>query len=196
MAAILWYDGVRKEGGQVNTLTLLSAAAEQAAGSVIWLVLLIVGFGLVVLEIYLPGFGLPGILGGICLIAGVALKAQSDLIVWLVMTLVIAALLCVVLSISMRSASKGRLDRSRFVLRDVATTSQLSGGDMAFYVGKSGVTTTALRPSGNAEIDGVKLNVLSDGEFIAEGERVKVVSVEGNRILVRWEELVCTSTSG
>ena len=49
MAAILWYDGVRKEGGQVNTLTLLSAAAEQAAGSVIWLVLLIVGFGLVVL---------------------------------------------------------------------------------------------------------------------------------------------------
>ena len=188
MAAILWYDGGRKEGGQVNTLTLLSAAAEQAAGSVIWLVLLIVGFGLVVLEIYLPGFGLPGILGGICLIAGVALKAQSDLIVWLVMTLVIAALLCVVLSISMRSASKGRLDRSRFVLRDVATTSQLSGGDMAFYVGKSGVTTTALRPSGNAEIDGVKLNVLSDGEFIAEGERVKVVSVEGNRILVRREE--------
>ena len=104
------------------------------------------------------------------------------------LALVIAALLCVVLSISMRSASKGRLDRSRFVLRDVATTSQLSGGDMAFYVGKSGVTTTALRPSGNAEIDGVKLNVLSDGEFIAEGERVKVVSVEGNRILVRREE--------
>ena len=188
MAAILWYDGVRKEGGQVNTINLLSAAAEQAAGSVVWLILLIVGFALVVLEIYLPGFGLPGVVGGICLIAGIALKAQSDLIVWLVMTLVIAALLCVVLTVFMRSASKGRLDRSRFVLRDVATTSQLSGGDMAFYVGKSGVTTTALRPSGNAEIDGVKLNVLSDGEFIAEGERVKVVSVEGNRILVRREE--------
>ena len=174
----------------MNTMTLLSAAAEAAAGSVIWLVLLIVGFGLVVLEVYLPGFGLPGILGSVCLIAGIALKAQSDIIIWLVMTLVIAALLCVVLSISMRSAARGRLDRSRFVLREVATEAppQVSKNDLAFYVGKSGVSTTALRPSGHVEIDGVKLNVVSGGEFIAEGERVKVVSVEGNRIQVCREE--------
>lgn len=172
----------------MSALTLLSATAETAASSVIWLVLLLVGFGLIVLEVYLPGFGLPGILGGICLIAGVALKAQGDLILWLIMTLIIAALLCVALSISMHSAAKGRLDRSRFVLREVATTSQLTGGDMAFYVGKSGIATTPLRPSGNVEIDGVKLNVVSDGEFIAEGERVKVVSVEGNRIQVQREE--------
>ena len=50
------------------------------------------------------------------------------------------------------------------------------------------MSTTALRPSGHVEIDGVKLNVVSGGEFIAEGERVKVVSVEGNRIQVSREE--------
>ena len=36
------------------------------------IILLILGFGLVVLEMYLPGFGAPGILGFILLVAGVA----------------------------------------------------------------------------------------------------------------------------
>lgn len=169
----------------MNAWTLLSAASETAAGGLIWLLLLIAGFALVVLEVYLPGFGLPGILGGVCLIAGVALRAKSDLIVWLIMTLILAALLCVVLSVSMRAAAKGRLDKSWFVLKEVSTTPQVGGGDMDFYLGRSGLTLTALRPSGNAEFDGVKLNVISDGEFIAEGERVTVTSVEGNRIRVR-----------
>lgn len=180
----------------MNTLNLLSATLEVAAGNLIWLILLIVGFALVVLEVYLPGFGLPGILGGVCLIAGVALRARSNLIVWLIMTLIIAALLCVVLSISMRAASRGRLGKSWFVLKEVSTTPQVGGGDMDFYLGKSGLTLTALRPSGNAEFDGVKLNVLSDGEFIAEGERVTVTSVEGNRIRVRRENGACAGRRG
>ena len=47
-----------------------------------------------------------------------------------------------------------------------------------------GVAVTVLRPAGMAEFDGVKLNVVSDGEFIPEGERVRVSRVEGNRIVV------------
>jgi membrane-bound serine protease (ClpP class) len=36
-----------------------------------------------------------------------------------------------------------------------------------------------------AEFDGEKLNVVSDGEFIAIGQTVMVERVEGNRIVVR-----------
>ena len=46
------------------------------------------------------------------------------------------------------------------------------------------MTHTALRPAGIGEFDGVKLNVVSDGEFIAQGRRVRVQKVAGNRIVV------------
>ena len=39
--------------------------------------------------------------------------------------------------------------------------------------------------AGIAEFDGVKLNVVSDGDFVAQGKTIVVLRVEGNRIVVR-----------
>ena len=150
----------------------------------VWLILLIIGFALVVVEMYIPGFGFPGITGTICLIAGVALYAKTDIIAWLVMTVIIVSLLCVALSISIRSAAKGRLAKSKLVLNEVST-SEVGENDLSYYVGKSGCATTVLRPAGIGEFEGVKLNILSNGEYIAEGARITVTRVEGNRIFVR-----------
>ena len=150
----------------------------------VWLILLIIGFALVVVEMYIPGFGFPGITGTICLIAGVALYAKTDIIAWLVMTVIIVSLLCVALSISIRSAAKGRLAKSKLVLNEVST-SEVGENDLSYYVGKSGCATTVLRPAGIGEFEGVKLNILSDGEFISEGARITITRVEGNRIFVR-----------
>ena len=158
--------------------------AQIVATSFLWLILLIVGFCLVVVEMYIPGFGVPGITGTACLIAGVALYAKTDVVAWLVMTVIIVALLCVALSISIRSATKGRLARSKLVLNEVAT-SEVSENDLSYYVGKSGRASTILRPAGMGEFEGVKLNILSDGEYIAEGEQIVVTRLEGNRIFVR-----------
>ena len=150
----------------------------------VWLILLIIGFCLVVVEMYIPGFGFPGITGTICLIAGVALYAKTDIVAWLVMTVIIVALLCVALSISIRSAAKGRLAKSKLVLNEVST-SEVGENDLSYYVGKTGCAATILRPAGIGEFEGVKLNILSDGEYIAEGEQIVVTRVEGNRIFVR-----------
>lgn len=150
----------------------------------VWLILLIIGFALVVVEMYIPGFGFPGITGTICLIAGVALYAKTDIVAWLVMTVIIVSLLCVALSISIRSAAKGRLAKSKLVLNEVST-SGVGENDLSYYVGKTGCATTVLRPAGLGEFDGVKLNILSDGEYIPEGAQVTVTRVEGNRIFVR-----------
>ena len=57
--------------------------------------------------------------------------------------------------------------------------------DMEVFVGKEGKTTTVLRPSGMAEFDGVKLNVVADGEYIPKDVEVRVDHVEGARIVVR-----------
>ena len=56
---------------------------------------------------------------------------------------------------------------------------------MQVFLGKEGETTTVCRPTGMAEFDGVKLNVVSEGEFLPAGTRVRIVQVEGSRIVVR-----------
>ena len=163
---------------------LAMGTSEMIILNFVWLILLIVGFALVVVEMYIPGFGLPGIAGGICLITGIALYARTDVVAWLVMIVIIVSLLCVALSISIRSAAKGRLAKSKLVLNEVST-SEVGENDLSYYVGKTGCATTVLRPAGIGEFEGVKLNILSDGEYIPEGAQVTVTKVEGNRIFVR-----------
>ena len=95
------------------------------------------------------------------------------------------ALLCVALGICLRSAAKGRLSRSRLVLNEVSTASGASeDGDLAYFIGKTGTAHTPLRPAGIAELDGVRLSVVSDGDFIKAGTPVRVDRVEGKRIVV------------
>lgn len=148
------------------------------------LILLVLGFVLVLVEMHIPGFGAPGILGVLSLIAGVMLFARSATEA-LVITIVIVALLCIALSFVIRSATRGRLAHSKLVLKEVSVpTAPLGENDLTFFVGKTGEARTALRPSGIAEFDGVRLNVVSDGEWIANGKKVRVERVEGNRIVV------------
>lgn len=158
--------------------------AFSSATNLIWIVLLIAGFFLVVVEMYVPGFGLPGISGLACLAVSIFFLADGSVVAGLIMMLVVAALLSVALYISIRSASKGRMDKSAFVLSEVSV-SEDTGDDLDYYVGKAGTAKTILRPAGVGEFEGVRLNVLSDGEFIAEGTDIVVTRVEGNRIFVR-----------
>lgn len=149
------------------------------------IVLLLVGFTLVVIEMYIPGFGVPGITGIIMLILGVVFARPSPLGA-VIMVLIIVALLCIALSVCLHSASSGRLSKSRLVLHDVSTQAERKEtSDLNYFVGREGVTQTVLRPAGMAEFDGVKLNVVSDGEYISGGASVIVDRVEGNRIVVR-----------
>lgn len=149
------------------------------------IVMLLVGFVLVVVEMYIPGFGVPGIAGILLLIGGVVFARPTPLGA-LIMVLVIVALLCIALSICLHSAAAGRLSKSRFVLHEVATHAETEEtNDMTYFVGRIGESRTVLRPAGMAEFDGVKLNVVSDGEYIATGARIIVDRVEGNRIVVR-----------
>ena len=73
--------------------------------------------------------------------------------------------------------------------RSLTLGTHLPSGDdlpsVAALVGKSGVTTTDLRPTGRAMIDDCRYDVLADTGFISSGARVSVVLVEGTRIVVR-----------
>lgn len=100
------------------------------------------------------------------------------------MTVIVVALLCIALSISMHSISKGRLAKSRLILNEVANAPELNEKDMGYFVGREGIVKNTLRPAGIGEFDGIRLNIVSEGEFIQAGSKVRIDHVEGNRIVV------------
>lgn len=59
--------------------------------------------------------------------------------------------------------------------------------EWADLIGKSGEAMTDLRPSGSARFNGKRYDVVSRGEYISKGSAVSVLSVEGNRIVVKQE---------
>ena len=148
----------------------------------------LVGIGLLVTEVFLPGFGLPGISGIILEFVTIFLTWQSHgPIAALGMTIVILAVIAITISIALKSAARGRLSKSSIILNHEESISQgySATADMDVFLGKEGITTTVLRPAGIAEFDGVRLNVVSEGEFIGARTKVRIEQVEGARILVR-----------
>jgi membrane-bound serine protease (ClpP class) len=52
-------------------------------------------------------------------------------------------------------------------------------------VGRTGVAETALRPTGKAVVDGRRLDVVSDGDFIEQGSPLEIIEVAGARVVVK-----------
>ena len=53
------------------------------------------------------------------------------------------------------------------------------------YLDQEAETLSKLRPAGTIEIDGKRVDAVSEGAFIEKGKKVKVISVSGSRIVVR-----------
>ncbi len=153
-------------------------------GHPIALIALVVGYVLLVVEMCIPGFGVPGIAGIILAVLGI-ITMQPTPLQALIVVVVYVLLLCIALAICLRSAAKGRFSKSRLVLNEVATKAETQErSELAYFIGKTGVAHTMLRPAGIAEFDGVKLSVVSEGDFIEKDTAVRVERVEGKRIIV------------
>ena len=153
--------------------------------TVLTVLLLIIGFGLVFLEMHIPGFGVPGIAGAICLILAVVLTAQNFAQA-LVMALAILAVLGTMLGVVLTYFTKGKLFKP-LILSDEQKKEHgyISSSDLDYLLGKKGITITDLRPAGSVDIDGVKFDVISDGEYISSGAKVEIFKVSGVKLLVK-----------
>ena len=148
----------------------------------------VIGIGLLILEAFMPGFGAPGITGLILEVITLVLTwFEHGPVATLAMLLIVLLVLTIAISTSLRSITKGRLSRSSLV--HSGTESNEDGyrsiQDLAVFMGKEGTATSVLRPTGIADFEGVRLNVSSEGDFIPAGTKVRIVKVEGAKILVR-----------
>lgn len=164
-------------------------------------VCLCIGLLFLVLEIFVPGFGFFGVSGTILVIAGMVLRVTSrgngsPLFQILLMIMLLFLVCAVAFAVMAFSAKKGWLSRTPFVMRErsVSTGKAEGTADYSSLIGKEGRAVSMLRPSGIAEIDGERLDVVAEGEFISPDSPVAVAAVEGVRIVVR--EIKTGSGSG
>ena len=161
-----------------------------------WEELLLVGVGLILLavEIFvIPGFGVTGIAGILAMLAGLTLglvgqgataRAFLGAVGRTSFSVVVAVGAAAVLLRAMPRTAVGR----RLLLDTALTTG--SGYASApetdrNWLGRTGRAASTLRPAGIADIDGERVDVVSDGEMIEAGAAIVVSRVDGNRIVVR-----------
>lgn len=153
--------------------------------SAISIILFLVGIGLIVVEMFEPGFGVFGIVGIISLIVCIFITAQT-VAQGFILTAIIFVAVLICLGIFLSTVSKGKLPK-KLILHESETLDQGYAGseDMNHLLGKSGVVSTICRPAGIADFDGARLDVVSRGEFIEKGTAVEVIEIEGVRIVIR-----------
>jgi membrane-bound serine protease (ClpP class) len=161
-----------------------------------WEELLLVGAGVILLAIELfvtPGFGVTGVLGLAALLGGLGLSLVGAGATWAVILgaigrVAVSLLLAIAASlVLLRFLPRLPIGR-RLVLETELTAREGFASapetDRA-WLGKRGTTASQLRPAGIADIEGERVDVVSDGEFIDPGDPIMVVRVDGNRIVVR-----------
>ena len=175
-------------GGTISIISFgLFFGGNILAGNSNWtsLALFATGMLLLVVEGIVPGFGLPGIAGIIFVLAGTVLamgslaSAIASLSIAIIITTVVTIIL---LKLGFRSKL---LDRVILKAEHNKEKGYLSVDSSDVYLDKVGISITELRPSGFIEIDGKKLDALSDSSFIPKDVQVQVFRVEGSKIFVR-----------
>lgn len=149
------------------------------------LILMLVGLTLLIIEMLLPGIGVSGVCGAISCIA--ALTVGSDNIAHAAFSLAIMLIILLLAALIIFKFIFGRKKHnSKLVLNEeISSTVE---NDKSRLLNQCGTAITMLRPSGTAQINGERIDVTTDGEFIQKGEPIIVVRVEGMRILVKRNE--------
>ena len=161
------------------------------------IVLFVLGVLLIGAELFvIPGFGIAGISGilfvifalGAALIGNVGLSFPSGgAITQAILTLAATLVLVVIFGYSLgRYLPKSQRFGHLVLQPELAAISGYTSADTDdTLLGQIGIALTTLRPSGKAEIDGRRVDVVSQSTFVSAGEPVEVVSVRGSRVEVR-----------
>ncbi|MBX0358764.1 nodulation protein NfeD [Halobacillus sp. Nhm2S1] len=149
------------------------------------IILLVLGIGLVIAEFFLPG-GIAGIAGVVAIVSSLMLSSAD--MGHMAMSIGIALLVTIVVSIVLFKFVGLERGFFRHIILNDSTSSEkgyVSSQNRLDLIGMEGEAITPLRPSGTADFNGERLDVVSEGGFIPVHQTVKIMKTEGSRIVVR-----------
>jgi membrane-bound serine protease (ClpP class) len=161
-----------------------------------WEEVLLVGAGVILLTLeflVIPGFGIAGVAGIAALLGGLTMTlvgagAATVAVIGAMGRVTIAMIVAIGASfVVLQFLRRTPFGRQLVLNTDMAADEGYASapeGDSGL-LGRIGRAHSMLRPAGIADIDGERVDVVSDGELIEAGAEVVVVRVDGNRIVVR-----------
>jgi membrane-bound serine protease (ClpP class) len=151
------------------------------------LALALVGVLLILFELHvLPGHGIAMTLGVLILVASVLLAFGGlEFIVGGLQALAVAIVLSAVTFALLQRVLPENAFVKRLTFAGTQGPDYVASADHRHLLGGSGTALSFLRPAGVATFGGVRVDVLTEGEFIPAGTPIRVTRVEGARIFVR-----------
>ncbi len=154
---------------------------------VIPILLFILGLVFISAEVFFPSMGILTLLATGSVAASVILAfVHLGTMTGVIFLLGVLVLVPVTLVIAFRALPKTPFGKK--LILDGPTFQDTKGAavtqDIDGLVGLDGIAVTPLRPAGIAEIDGRRVDVVTRGNMIEKGETIRVVLVEGNRVIV------------
>lgn len=160
------------------------------------LLLFAIGVILLAVEIFfIPGFGIAGIAGTALIFIGLYLSLMGSIpdpedftratytIGWSILFTFIAGYIII------RTFPKTQLF-NKLTLETVESTTEgfTSAETLSALVGKKGIALNNLRPAGKADINGSRMDVVSEGEYIERDTPIVISEVHGSRIVVKKDD--------
>ncbi len=131
-----------------------------------------------------PGHGVPGVLGAMALVAAVLLAFGLPFFFVAVETFSTAVILTAIGFALFTRLVPENAWMQKLTLAAVQGPDYVTSSDFSSLRGAIGTASSFLRPAGVASIDGKRVDVLTEGEFIQAGTPIRVTRVEGARIFV------------
>lgn len=149
------------------------------------LALLFFGIMLLALEFFVIGLILGAI--GLAMILISLVMVTTKPFLYSIVLLIIFFIVLIEVGVFIKMKKKRVPLWKRLILTDATDTESgyTSFDDRTYLIGEVGVTLTPLRPSGTVLIDDKRIDAVAEGTFINANVDVKVVYVEGTRIVVR-----------
>lgn len=139
---------------------------------------------LIVLEIFVPSFGILGIVGGYLFIESIiSIRNFINPIPYILIALILAV---IIIAIIVKVFYKN-MGKNIFVLNTDLKKSKGHGQQDLFtsLIGRQAVVNKTLRPSGEVEIDGMIYEAVSFGNYISKGQKVVVTKTKGSLLYVK-----------
>ncbi len=139
----------------------------------------------IIIEMLMPTVGLLAGAGVAAMLYSVVMTLGGDINAVYAM-LVSFAMAVFIFALIVKKLPSSKL-WNRLTLKDKSNTvnGYVSAEPREELLGKRGIVVTELRPSGSALIADKLVDVISEGAFLTKGEKIIVVAVNGNRVLVR-----------
>jgi membrane-bound serine protease (ClpP class) len=186
--------GVAGTTGIIALVLFFGSSYILQLASIVEILMFIVGLGLLLAEIFIiPGFGITGISGIVLIFASIFLSLLGNK-PFIDMESISIAL--IQLSASVLVALAGIFVLAKYLPKSsafnrlvLADAEKAEHGFVSYpsekeLLGKEGIAYTTLRPGGTAEIDGRKVDVIADSEYLDKGTKIRVLRVEGIKVVV------------